>query len=72
MNQNRSLTAVSPSGLFEEAKVRSAMEDMVLAIVEPCAPKFDGSVANAGAKEAKHEPLLLPIGVQAAITRCHT
>ena len=23
-------------------------------------------------KEAKHEPLLLPIGVQAAITRCHT
>jgi hypothetical protein len=31
-----------------------------------------GSVANSGAKEAKHEPLLLPIGVQAAITRCHT
>jgi len=43
LNQNRSLTAVSPSGLFEEAKVRSAMEDMVLAIVEPCAPKFDGT-----------------------------
>jgi hypothetical protein len=32
----------------------------------------DGSVANSGAKEAKHEPLLLPIGVQATITRCHT
>jgi hypothetical protein len=32
----------------------------------------EGSVANSGAKEAKHEPLLLPIGVQAAIIRCHT
>jgi site-specific recombinase XerC len=33
---------------------------------------FEGSVANSGVKEAKHEALLLPIGVQAAITRCHT
>jgi hypothetical protein len=32
----------------------------------------EGSVANSGAKEARHEPFLLPIGVQAAITRCHT
>jgi hypothetical protein len=41
LNQNRSLTAVSPSQLLQEAKVGSGMEDMVLAIVEPCAPKFD-------------------------------
>jgi len=42
LNQNRSLTAGSPSELFQEAKVGSGM-DMVLAIVEPCAPKFDGT-----------------------------
>jgi hypothetical protein len=36
-------------------------------------PGLPGSVADSAAtKEAKHEPLLLPIGVQAAITRCHT
>ena len=43
LNQNRSLTAVSPSELFEEAKVGSSTEDMVLAIVQPCAPEFDGT-----------------------------
>ena len=43
LNQNRSLTAVSPSELFQEAKVGSGMEDMVPAIVEPCAPKLDGT-----------------------------
>ena len=43
LNQNRSLTAVSPSELFQEAKVGSGMEDMVPAIVEACAPKFDGT-----------------------------
>jgi hypothetical protein len=43
LNQNRSLTAVSPSELFEEAKVRSGIEGIVLAIVEPCAPKLDGT-----------------------------
>ena len=33
----------SPSQLFEEAEIRSGIEDCVLAIIEPRAPKFDGA-----------------------------
>ena len=43
LNQNRSLAAVSPSELFKEAEVRGGVEDGVLAIIEPRAPKFDGT-----------------------------
>jgi len=41
LNQNCSLAAVPASQLFEEAEIGVAIEDGVLAIVEPCAPKFD-------------------------------
>ena len=43
LNQDRSLAAVSPSQLFEEAEIRSGIEDCVLAIIEPRAPEFDGT-----------------------------
>ena len=43
LNQDRSLAAVSSSELFEEAKVRGSIEFGVLAIIEPRAPKFDGT-----------------------------
>src|SRR5258707_15755448 len=43
LNQDRSLAAVSPSQLFEEAELRSGIEDCVLAIIEPRAPEFDGT-----------------------------
>src|SRR6266849_5080968 len=43
LNQNRSLAAVSPSQLFEEAEVGGGIEDRVLAILEPRAPEFDGA-----------------------------
>ena len=49
---------------------------VVMSLAEPRLPAVGtvpmGSVANSGAKEAKHEPFRLPIGVQAAITHCHT
>lgn len=41
LNQNRSLAAVPPSELFEEAEVGGGIEDGALAIIEPCAPEFD-------------------------------
>src|SRR5260370_18274135 len=43
LNQDRSLAAVSPSQLFEEAEIRGGIEDFVLAIIEPRAPEFDGT-----------------------------
>ena len=43
LNQNRSLPAVPQSELFEESEVRAGIEDGVLAVVEPCAPRFDGA-----------------------------
>src|ERR1700674_4306205 len=43
LNQNRSLAAVSPGQLFEEAEIGSGIEDRVPAIIEPRAPEFDGT-----------------------------
>ena len=43
LNQNRSLAAVPPSELFEEAKVGGGIKDGVLAIIKPRAPKFNGA-----------------------------
>ena len=43
LNQNRSLAAVSPSELFEEAEIGGGIENGVLAIIEPRAPKLDGA-----------------------------
>ena len=43
LNQNRARAAVPPGKLFEEAEVGGGVEDGVLAIIEPCAPKFDGA-----------------------------
>ena len=43
LNQNRSLAAVPLSELLEETEVRVGIEDGVLAVIEPCAPKFDGA-----------------------------
>src|ERR1700693_161015 len=41
LNQDRSLAAVSPGQLFEEAEIGGGIEDSVLAIVEPRTPEFD-------------------------------
>ena len=43
MNQNRSLAAVSFSQWLEEAEIGRGIEDRVLTIIEPRAPKLDGS-----------------------------
>jgi hypothetical protein len=43
LNQDRSLAAIAPSELFEEAEVRGGIEDFFLAVIEPRAPKFDGT-----------------------------
>ena len=43
LNQNRSLAAIAPSEVFEEAEVAGGIEDGFLAVVEPRAPKFDGA-----------------------------
>src|SRR5713101_5040563 len=43
LNQNRALAAVSPRQLLQEAEIGGGIEDRVLTIVEPCAPKFDGA-----------------------------
>lgn len=43
LNQNCSLAAISPGQLFEKAEVRGGIENCVLAIIEPWAPKFDGA-----------------------------
>src|SRR5579884_46738 len=43
LNQDRSLPAIPPGQLFEKAKVGGGIEDTVLAIIEPRAPKFDGA-----------------------------
>ena len=43
LNQNRSLVAVSPGQLFEEAQIGAGIEDRVSAIVEACTPEFDGT-----------------------------
>ena len=43
LNQNRSLTMVAPSELFEEAEIRGGIKDGFLAVIEPPAPKLDGA-----------------------------
>src|SRR5216683_940670 len=43
LNQDGSLAAISPSQLFEEAKVGGGVEDRVLSIVELRVPEFDSS-----------------------------
>ena len=43
LNQDRSLAAIAPSELFEEAEVRGGIEDCFLTVIEPRAPKFDGA-----------------------------
>ena len=43
LNQNRSLAAVSASQLFEKAEIRRGIENRVVAVIEPRAPKFDGA-----------------------------
>jgi hypothetical protein len=41
LDQDRSLTAVTPRQWFEEAEISGGVEDCVLAIIEPRAPEFD-------------------------------
>src|SRR5436309_1544312 len=41
LDQDRSLPAVTPRQLFEEAEISGGVEDCVLAIIEPRAPEFD-------------------------------
>ena len=43
LNHDGPLATISPSQLFEEAEVGTGVEDGVLPIIEPRAPKFDGS-----------------------------
>ena len=38
LNQDRSLAAIAPSELFEEAEVRGGIEDGFLTVIEPRAP----------------------------------
>jgi hypothetical protein len=42
LNHDRSLAAISPRQLFEEAEVGAGIEGGVLSIIESCAPEFDG------------------------------
>ena len=69
LNQNRSLTAVAPSQLFEEAEVGGGIEDGFLAVVEPRAPKFDGAknlhiLAFSGYGDFRRVPDAAPGGVE--------
>ena len=69
LNQNRSLPAVPSSELFEEAEVRVGIEDGVLAVIEPCAPKLDGAenlhaLALSGYGDFRRAPDAAPGGVE--------
>lgn len=69
LNQNRSLAAVAPSQLLEEAKIGGGVENGFLAIVEPRAPKFDGAknlhvLAFAGYRDFRWVPDAAPGGVE--------
>ena len=69
LNQNRSVPAVPPSELFEESEVRAGIEDGVLAVIEQCAPKFDGAenlhaLALSGHGDFRWAPDPAPGGVE--------
>ena len=69
LNQNRSLTAIAPSQLFEEAEIGGGIEDSLLAVVEPRAPKFDGAkdlhiLAFSGYGDFRWVPYAAPGGVE--------
>jgi hypothetical protein len=69
LNQNRSLAAVPPSELFEEAKVGGGIKDGVLAIIKPRAPKFNGAenlhaLAFTGYGDFRWAPDAAPGGVE--------
>ena len=52
LDQNGPLATISPGQLFEEGEVGSCIEDRVLAIVESCAPEFDGAeIGRASCRE---------------------
>ncbi len=72
LNQNRALAAVPPGKLFEEAEVGGGIEDGVLAIIEPCAPKFDGAenlhaLALSGYGDFRRPSDAAPGGVQGRV-----
>lgn len=69
LNQNRSLAAVPPGELFEEAQVCGGIEDGVLAVIEPRAPEFDGAedlyaLAFSGYGDFRRAPDAAPGGVE--------
>ena len=72
LNPNRSLTAIAPGELFEEAKVGGGIEDRFLAVVEPRAPKFDGAenlhvLAFSGYGDFRRAPDAAPGGVERGV-----
>lgn len=69
LNQNRSLAAIPPSELFEKAEIGGGIENSVLTIIEPRAPKFDGTknlhvLALSGHGDFRRVPYAAPGGVE--------
>src|SRR5664279_3226512 len=69
LNQNRSLAAVPPGELLEEAQVCGGIEDGVLTVIEPRTPEFDGAedlhaLAFSGYGDFRRAPDAAPGGVE--------
>ena len=69
LNQNRSLATIAPSQLFEKTEVRGGIENGVLAIIVPRAPKFDGAenlhvLAVSSHRDFRWAPDAAPGGVE--------
>jgi len=72
LNQDRSLAAIAPSELFEEAAVRGSNEDCFLTVIEPRAPKFDGAenlhvLTFSGYGDFRRAPDAAPGGVESRV-----